>query len=1060
MAIWQQLKKKLGLERWARRRTLPPGVKLLRTLDGHSGTILGVAFDPQGKTLASTSSYKWVKLWDAGSGMLIRSLGGHEGAVNSVAFNPQGRALASGSSDNTVKLWDVVTGTLLRSLKGHKNDVNCVAFDPQGHALASASSDNTVKLWDAGSGKLLRTHEGHNHAVSCVAFDSKGQLLASGGVDETVKLWDVSSGNLLRTLEGHKERVNSVAFDPQSQALASGSADGTVKHWTLNSGKLIRTLEGHTGDVESVAFSANGRLLASKSRDQTIRLWNCDTWETVAVIPQPSYPKSKPVLAFHPTLPVLATDGSPRDLPEFGNSRLIHLWELNCEVLLGRSSKRGAHHTTAKVVLVGDTGVGKSGMAERLIYNRFVKTDSTHARRALMLESKQVAGDGGTVMHRDTVLWDLAGQPAYRLVHQLSMDDAAVACVLFDARSETKPFEGAGYWSEVLKQAKTNAKLTSLLVAARTDVGGLPASIERIKAFAAEHGFGGVFQTSAKTGEGCPELLAAIKQAIPWDDLPAVSSTEELANLRDFVARLKGVKQSSVKESSHHAPRDESSSRRSVRTTINGEPPELMTIAELKRRFTDDTGHDLPQDHFVAYLKRLEDCDEIDLLVFDSTGESPDSDDMVLLDPTRVDAYASALLVAAKDEPDGPGHLLESRVRDGDFKLEASERLADKDFEKHVLWYVMESLFQRELALREPIDGEDYAVFPAQCRTAMKFPGAATFGVAFGMAGPVRGIYATLIAQLAHYEGFAKREFFEDAAAYHTADGLRCLVRLHDNGDGTGEMEVSFDHKLPYGVRQGFLEFVERHVESKSVPGSFTKRHAHHCSQCGRLFDDAVVKTRLKDKLDDLLCPFCEQRTPLVNLLVPSTPESAGVVERMTTNARAGRRRITAGWVIKGKEAQGKYDVFLSHNSQDKDAVEEIARKLKSVGLRPWLDKWDLAPGDSIRKSLEWAIKNIPCAALFFGPADVGKWHIMEIDAYIERWAGGDARMIPVILPDAPAEPEIPIFVRQTLWVNMRDWTDEGDDGFYRLVCGILGKSPGDSPRTKFGARDVWDWQD
>ncbi len=71
---------------------------------------------------------------------------------------------------------------------------------------------------------------------------------------------------------------------------------------------------------------------------------------------------------------------------------------------------------------------------------------------------------------------------------------------------------------------------------------------------------------------------------------------------------------------------------------------------------------------------------------------------------------------------------------------------------------------------------------------------------------------------------------------------------------------------------------------------------------------------------------------------------------------------------------------------------------------------------------------------------------------YLERWAGGDACLLPVILPDAPSEPEIPIFVRQTLWVNMCKWTNEGDDGLYRFVCGILGKSPGDSPRMKFSA--------
>jgi hypothetical protein len=132
---------------------------------------------------------------------------------------------------------------------------------------------------------------------------------------------------------------------------------------------------------------------------------------------------------------------------------------------------------------------------------------------------------------------------------------------------------------------------------------------------------------------------------------------------------------------------------------------------------------------------------------------------------------------------------------------------------------------------------------------------------------------------LAHYASFRKREFFEDAAAYHTDAGKRCLVRLHDNGNGSGELEVSFDNGLPYNVRQGFLEFVEKHVEAKAVPGSLTKRHAHHCEQCGRPFDDAVVKARLKDNRPDLNCPFCDARTPLVNLLLPATASNRNTVK-------------------------------------------------------------------------------------------------------------------------------------------------------------------------------------
>jgi hypothetical protein len=39
------------------------------------------------------------------------------------------------------------------------------------------------------------------------------------------------------------------------------------------------------------------------------------------------------------------------------------------------------------------------------------------------------------------------------------------------------------------------------------------------------------------------------------------------------------------------------------------------------------------------------------------------------------------------------------------------------------------------------------------------------------------------------------------------------------------------------------------------------------------------------------------------------------------------------------------YDVFLSHNSADKPAVEELARRLEDeAGLRPFLDRWHLAP--------------------------------------------------------------------------------------------------------------------
>lgn len=1023
---------------------LPAGVKLLRTLEGHADAIYGMAFDPQSQMLASGSRDRTVRLWNPQSGELLHVLEGHSRSVHGVAFHPHGGMLASASEDGTVRLWDPQSRKLLRTLERRGGTVYGVAFDPQGLMLASGGNADRVSLWDPQSGKLLHTFSGGSMGIVCLAFHPNGGMLAGGSYDNTARLWDPLGGNSLHTLRGHVEEVLGVSFAPGGAVFASASYDKTVRLWEPQSGKLLRTLEGHTGGVDAVTFSPDGALMASKSLDHTVRLWRCDTWEMVAAIPEPAGRFWSPSLAFHPTEPLLATGGCAAGAPD---RHVIHLWELDLVTLLGRSpsaAPASASYAVAKVLLVGDTGVGKSGLAERLVNGRFVATKSSHARKAHVLESQVHPEPGGASLHRETVLWYLAGQPAYRLVHQLSMEDAALACVLFDCRSETNPFEGAAYWAQVLGQARTNTKLAKFLVASRIDVGGLPAGRERIEAFAREHGFAGFIPTSASTGEGCDELLEAIRAGIPWDDVPRVTTTETLAALREFVAGLKGEKGAKKEDK----PRE-------------SDIPPLLSIADLHRRFAKELGKEVPLREFIAYLQRLEATDAVDLLVFQSTGQEPQPDDLVLLDPTRVDAYASALLVAAKDEPDGPGHLLESRVRDGDFRLDKDERLADGAAEKHVLWFVMENLLARDLALRERIGAEDYVVFPSQCTAELRFPGAAAFGVAFGFAGPVRSIYATLIAQLAHYEGFRTREFFQDAAAYTAEKGGRCLVRLRDQGRGLGELDVLFDHDPPANVRQGFLGFVGQHLEARSTPGAVTRRHAYHCAnpKCGNPFEDRVVKLRLQLRKRTLLCPVCEKTTPLLDLLAPPTAASKSVSAQIGTDAKAGRQRMTAALVIKAKEAEGKFDVFLSHNSKDKAAVEKIARKLISVGLRPWFDKWNLSPGDTIMDVLEKAVKTIPCAALCFGPADQGAWHIMEIRAYVAKWAKNNARMIPVILPGAPDEPDVPLFVQETLWVNMRSWEKKKDDAFYRLVCGILRRAPGDSPLTKFGVRHVADWQ-
>ena len=111
-----------------------------------------------------------------------------------VAFNPDGRRLATGGQGNTVKIWDVETGEELQTLEGHSGEIYTVAFSPDsgGRWIASAGEDSIVKVWDSRSGVLVRSFRGHLALVSSVAFSPDGRQLFSGSRDTTVKVWDVS----------------------------------------------------------------------------------------------------------------------------------------------------------------------------------------------------------------------------------------------------------------------------------------------------------------------------------------------------------------------------------------------------------------------------------------------------------------------------------------------------------------------------------------------------------------------------------------------------------------------------------------------------------------------------------------------------------------------------------------------------------------------------------------------------------------------------------------------------------------------------------------------------
>jgi WD40 repeat protein len=244
-------------------------------LRGHKAPVRGVAFrPPDSRVVATVSRDGELAAWDRTTGLPLYHV--HVAKeVLCLTFSSDGGLIATGDSDNRVKLWDASSGSLSGTLRGHDNVVLSVAFSRDGTRLASSGDDGTVIVWDAAGRKELLRLPRQTDTVRGLAFSPDGARLATACADGIVRVWDVATGRpALEILGFHTDSVRGVAFNPHSPRLASCSGDGTVRLWDTETGREAIVLRGHDGAVQGVAFSPDGQRLASCSGDGTVRLWD------------------------------------------------------------------------------------------------------------------------------------------------------------------------------------------------------------------------------------------------------------------------------------------------------------------------------------------------------------------------------------------------------------------------------------------------------------------------------------------------------------------------------------------------------------------------------------------------------------------------------------------------------------------------------------------------------------------------------------------------------------------------------------------------------------------
>jgi GTPase SAR1 family protein/nucleotide-binding universal stress UspA family protein len=844
-----------------------------------------------------------------------------------------------------------------------------------------------------------------------LVFSPDGKLLACTTGTSTVWVFD-DAGHQVRQFDDHSQAVTGLGWI-DGESVLSVSRDATLRVWRPDDAVSAAVVE--TVAVAGMAFvrdrctalvwSARGELFAWSMKGTPTQLWYRD-------------PPLRSVAAHFTRLAVSAVDGLLA-LIDAGAAELVLVSDWHSAV---NGPAVTTTYANAKILVLGDSGVGKSGLAMVLAGEEFRATESTHARRIWALPAPEDPDSPGA--KRDIFLWDLAGQPGYRIVHQLHLPGAALALIVFDAKSETAPLAGVQHWARAVRHAHPveAGGLTTFLVAARADRGGNNISNQRIEKLMADFALDDYFRTSAMEGTNVDLLRSRLTAAIDWTRIPEVASTALFAAVRQFVVDQKAsgrlltpvddlcqAFQTAVPSGMQLLAGQEKPSELAGHGQLESSPDRLISV-------------------FEGCIARLESLGLVKRLKFGN---------YVLLQPELLDTYAGAIVNAARDEPDGLGSILEAKAHNVDLAVPSAERVDEEWEERLLVLATLEELLQHELVLREETKDGFQLVFPGAYRRdlpASEMPKGD--GVVFRFEGPVQNIYATLIVRLTRSDRFRRVAIWQSAARFAAGvgedDAGECTVALKFVGEGEAELLVGYN-RVPEDLRKQFERFVHAHLDRRATTESVTRERQYSCPADGTALTPEQVHQVIRRGRLSILCPVCEKRVPLLDDYNANGTDQA--TAEMEASADVGRDVAANSAVLRGKEEVAEYDVFLSYNWRDKDIVRLIAQQLRDRGLRPWLDERQLRPGFPWQPELEEIIARIPAAAVVIG-TQRGPWQNREMHAFIQQSVSRGCAIVPVLLPDANTA-DLPVFLQGLTWVNLAITEPDPID---QLVWGITGR--------------------